>query len=120
SIFLDVFEKEIAERHALNLLMLRLGDECFHRCFILSISARVRQIDDVQRKADRLCLSLQQFQSHRVNRNALIELIDSRHESDDFNLALLAQNMQRPGAVLATTPAQKSFLKHYVTRSASC
>jgi hypothetical protein len=57
---------------------------------------------------------LQQFQSHGMNRNPLIELIDSRHEPYHFNLGLLAQHMKGPCAVLATAPAQKSFLSQFM------
>src|SRR5207249_2629561 len=56
SIFFYVGEKQITERHAFNPARLRLVDKFLHRCFVLRISARTGQVDDQQRKTQRVGL----------------------------------------------------------------
>jgi len=80
SIFSNVLKKEIAECHALNAIFPGLFDKLLHRCFILSITAWTRKIDDLQWKTDSLGLTFQEFQSHCMNRDALIELIHRRNQ----------------------------------------
>jgi len=52
----------------------------------LSIAAGRRKIDDVQWQTDGGRLQLQQFQTHSVNGHALMDLVQGRHESNDFQI----------------------------------
>ena len=103
-IFLNVREKQIAESHAFNSLLPGLSDKFFHDYFILRITARIREIDDMQRETDSLCLALQQFQPHGMDGNASIDLIHRGHQPRDFQIGSLAQHVKRPRAVFATAP----------------
>src|SRR5882762_7507495 len=44
-----------------------------------------------------------------MNRHAAKVLVHGRHQADDLKLATLSQHMERPCAVLPTTPAQQDL-----------
>src|SRR5262249_10156804 len=103
----DVFEKRIAERYVGYVRGARPLDQRAYRRLILRVRARMRDRHLPERRAARRRLPLEHRRRHRVHGDAIEGLVDGGHQTDDFAFTLLAQHVQRPGAVLAAAPGEE-------------
>ena len=62
-----------------------------------------------QRQPRRSRLGFDQFPSHGVHRHPVERLVERGQEPDDFEVGLLAKDVERPGAILAGTPGEQDF-----------
>src|SRR5262249_50323344 len=105
----DIDEEEVAERYVGGARRLRLGERLPHAVLVDLVRAWVRQKDRDQRQARRSRLGFDQSPAHGVHRHPVERLIERRQEPDDFEVGLLAEDMERPGAILAGTPGEEDF-----------
>src|SRR5882724_1011893 len=85
----QVFQKNIAERHAPDALLKCGAHRRFHSRFINWVHALRRYSNLMQRQADALRLSLQKFAPHAVHADALESLRDRCEQPGDTDFFLL-------------------------------
>src|SRR5690606_25595413 len=77
------------------------------RGLVLLVCRRWRQLDLVQRKAQRRRLLVQQRPAHAMRAYAIVRGGDGRDQPRDSNSGIRAQSMKRQCAVLPAAPAQQ-------------
>ena len=103
----DVLQEQIAERHGLDTLCGLPGHERAHDTLVLLVWAGIGDLQHMQRQSGRLCLGLDQRPADAMHGDAIEGGVDGRDQPDHVHLPLLAQDVQRPGRVLARAPAQQ-------------
>jgi hypothetical protein len=76
--------------------------------FVDLVTAGERQAYWPKRQPDALRLAPQQICPDRMHRHTIELLIDCCKQASQFNIGLLAQQVQRPGALLAATPRKQN------------
>ena len=95
---------------------LRRRDHLVHRGRIGCVRAGMRYRDAGERQSERLRLRGKQVLAHRVYRDSLRIVVHGREQPGHFEVLPGAQEVQRPGAVLAAGPGQENPLTHRVLR----
>ncbi len=103
----NVREVEIAEADGRDSLRFRLVERRAQSLFVLLVGAGVgdRDLDEGQRAGSGLIL--QKALAHPVGRDAVARLVNRRDETRHVHIALLAEDVQTPGAVLSAAPGEQ-------------
>ena len=104
AIIADVLQEEVAEGHGGNRLGGGALPDVAHALLVLGVRARGREFHHPQREASQLGLGLDQRAADGMHGHAVGGGIEGRDERGDTNVRLLAEPVQRPGAVLAAAP----------------
>src|SRR5262249_6932781 len=115
----DVGKVKIAESERPDAFRPCPFDDAPHPLIVDFIRAGPRQGNNPERKPSGYRLSVDQFHPHAVHGDAPEGFIVRRHQPYHFDLATLAQQVQRPGTVLARTPRQEGLRFHAGTPSAT-
>jgi len=79
----------------------------FHTRFVDGIDALRRDENLLKRQAERFGLALEEFAADAVHGDAVVDFRDGCEKSDDYEMFLLEQGVQRHGAVFAAAPAEE-------------
>jgi hypothetical protein len=79
----------------------------FHARFVDGIDALRRNKNFMEWQAERLRLQLEKFAADAVHGDAVVAFRDGGEKSNDLELLLLEQDVQRHGAVFAAAPAEE-------------
>ena len=105
----DVLQEQVAERHGLHALRHLARDELPHHRLIGLVRAGIGDRQHMQRQAGGLGLRLDQRAPHAVHGDAIEGGVDGGDQPDQLDVIALAQQVQRPGRILARAPAQQCF-----------
>src|SRR5260370_19509882 len=104
----EVFEEDVAEGDRSNALVVEVAEGCFHARFVDGIDALRRDVNFVEREADRASLALEEFAADAVHGDAVVAFRNGGEKSNDLEMLLLEQRVERHGAVFAAAPAEEN------------
>jgi hypothetical protein len=102
-------EEQVTERHVRDARCSGFNESRPHALLVDLVRARVREHDVDQGQPRRSRLSLDQFPPYGVHRHPVERLVERGQEPDDFDVGSLAEDVERPGAILAGTPGEEDF-----------
>lgn len=97
----DVFEEEVAKSNVGHAFAAGAFDDGAHSCFVFFVGAGEGQRHRPERNARRFRLFFHQFHADAVHGDAVVGLVEGGEQADDFHSGLLADGVERPGAVFA-------------------
>jgi hypothetical protein len=107
----DVLKEEVAEGDAVQPLRGGAGADSGHARVVVGVRAGKGKIDLPERQANGVGLPVEQLFAEAVDGDAAELFVDGSEQGDDFEFGLLAEQVERPGTVLAAAPAQQDGLR---------
>jgi hypothetical protein len=105
----DVFEEEVTEGYAVQAFGAGAGESGGHSGFVVGVGAWEGKVDLPDGKARGGGLLIEEGFAVAVDGDAAKVLIDRGEEAYDHVLALLAEEVESPGAVFAAAPAEEDL-----------
>jgi hypothetical protein len=106
----DVFKEEVSEGDAVEAFGDGSGADGSHARFVVGVRAGEGEIDFPERESDGSGLLVEELLAVAVDSDATKFLIDGGEECDDLVLGLLAQKVERPGAIFTSAPTEEDAL----------
>jgi hypothetical protein len=103
----QIFEEDVAEGDRSNALVVEEVESFFHARFVDGIDALRGDANFLEREADRASLPLEEFAADAVHGDAIVAFRDGGEKSNDLEMLLLEQRVERHGAVFAAAPAEE-------------
>jgi hypothetical protein len=103
----DVGQKKIAKSHGFNAFVHRAATQIAHARFILFVGTGPGKRNGPKRHTDGFGLQLNQLPAHGVHGHSIKLFVQGGDQRYNFNLRVLTQQVQRPGAILAARPGKR-------------
>ena len=119
AVLAHILEEEVAEHDLLDARAARRFHRVAHARFVDGVRAGRRDVDDVQRQAEPVCLRLQERAPHRVHRDPVGVGVHGHEQRLHVEAELVACGRERERAVLAAAPTHPRLRTCHAGHSAA-